>query len=139
MPGAERSRATAVIHLDTNALIFGMAPAHPLRMHLAEWRARGARFEVSAMAWAEFLCGPVSLDAVRAWSGVLGGVILPLDRAAAERAAILFNRTGRRSRSLPDCTIAATAILHRAPLMTLNRRDFEPFEADGLQLLDSPS
>lgn len=89
---------------------------------------------VSAMAWSEFLCGPVSRDAVRAWDRLLGGEIIPTDRVVSERAAALFNLTGRRSRSLPDCLIAATALEHRAPLATLNRQDFEPFLPHGLTL-----
>mgnify|MGYP002378194906 CR=1 FL=1 len=85
------------------------------------------------MAWAEFLCGPVAPESVRNWDRVLDGAIVPVNRGIAERASVLFNHTGRRSRSLPDCIIAATAILHGARLATLNRRDFEPFRRDGLE------
>ncbi|MDE2149005.1 MAG: PIN domain-containing protein [Gammaproteobacteria bacterium] len=125
----------APIHLDTNALIFGLEPGHALRVRLARWRGAGVSLAVSGMAWAEFLCGPVTLDSVRTWDRMLDGAIVPVDRAVAERASALFNRTGRRSRSLPDCIIAATAILHGSRLITLNRRDFEPFLDHGLMLV----
>lgn len=64
----------------------------------------------------------------------VGEAIIALDREIAEFASLLFNDTGRRSRSLPDCIIAATAILYSAKLATLNRADFEPFVAHGLKL-----
>jgi predicted nucleic acid-binding protein len=122
----------AVIHLDTNILVLGLKPGHPVRAKIVRWQRDGIAFAVSAMAWAEFLCGPVTSESVRNWDRVLDGVIVPLDRAVAERASVLFNRSGRRPRSLPDCVIAATAILQGARLATLNRRDFEPFRRDGL-------
>lgn len=124
---------TAPIQLDTNVLIFGLDPAHPLRQQIHAWNATG--MAVSAMAWSEFLCGPVSPESVQAWDRVLNGAIIPTDRVVSERAAALFNLTGRRSRSLPDCLIAATAIQHSARLATLNRQDFAPFLAHGLTLV----
>jgi len=122
----------AVIHLDTNILIFGLNPAHPMREQVRVWLERGENFAVSAMAWAEFLCGPVSDEAVRAWDRLLVGGILPLERSVAESAAVLFNLTGRRTRSLPDCVIAATAIDAGAKLATLNGADFKLFVEHGL-------
>lgn len=124
----------AEVHLDTNVLVFGLEPGHALRLRIARWRRGGIGFAVSGMAWAEFLCGPVTEDSVRNWDRVLGGAILPVDRGVAEHGSKLFNDTGRRSRSLPDCIIAATAILHGAALATLNRADFEPFQVHGLEL-----
>ena len=53
----------------------------------------------------------------------------------AHVAADLFNQTGRRSRSLPDCMIAALAIRYGATLATINSRDFRRFEPFGLKLL----
>jgi Predicted nucleic acid-binding protein, contains PIN domain len=124
----------AGLHLDTNILIFGLDPTHSVRERIGEWSRSGGGIAVCAMAWSEFLCGPVGRQSVEAWLRVLNGRVLPVDRAAAERAADLFNRTGRRSRSLPDCLIAASAMAHGAALATLNRQDFEPFLAHGLML-----
>jgi predicted nucleic acid-binding protein len=49
-------------------------------------------------------------------------------------AALLFNQTGRRSRSLADCMIAAVAIRCGAKLATINAADFQPFTPHGLVL-----
>lgn len=122
------------IHLDTNVLIFRLKTGHPLRADIARWRRGGAILATSGMAWAEFLCGPVTADSVRNWAAILEGTVMPLDQCVAERASVRFNHSGRRSRSLPDCIIAATTILHGAKLATVNRADFERFTADGLEL-----
>ena len=52
----------------------------------------------------------------------------------ALRAAELFNLTGRRSRSLADCQIAAVALRVGARVATTNVEDFGPFQAHGLVL-----
>ena len=88
---------------------------------------------MSAMAWAEFLCGP--LDAGdEALARALLRTIEPLTAEDAEQGAKLFNVTGRRSRTLADCLIAATAIRCGAPVATANVEDFHPFVAHGLVL-----
>lgn len=123
-----------ILHLDTNVLIFGLDPTHALRAQLLQWRAAGERIEVSAMAWAEFRCGPVSAATLLAWEQVLDREVIAMDRSIAERASDLFNLSGRRSRSLPDCLIAATAIHAGARLATLNPGDFERLTGHGLVL-----
>jgi predicted nucleic acid-binding protein len=121
------------IHLDTNILILVAEPAHPVREDLRRWSDAGARLSVSAMAWAEFRCGPVTPALLQAWEALLSGIV-PVDRELAEFAAGLFNLSGRRARSLPDCLIAATAIRAGARLATLNPGDFEPLLDHGLAL-----
>lgn len=123
-----------LLFLDTNVLIFGIDREHPMSVRVREWVFVGERLLVSAMAWSEFRCGPAAAETLQAWERLLGTVVVPIDRAIAERAADLFNLTGRRSRSLPDCLIAATAMRHKAPLATLNRTDFEPLLTHGLTL-----
>jgi predicted nucleic acid-binding protein len=58
--------------------------------------------------------------------------VLPVTAELATEAGRLFLETGRRSRSLPDCIIAAAAIRDQAALATVNRSAFEPFVAHGL-------
>ena len=60
--------------------------------------------------------------------------ICPMDAATATLGSRLYNFTGRRSRSLADCLIAATAILAGQPLASANLSDFQPFTAYGLTL-----
>jgi predicted nucleic acid-binding protein len=127
--------ALSVLHLDTNVLIFAMQPEHPAHQHIAKAVKDGSHLATSSMAWAEFCCGPVTSEAVQAWQTLLAGRILAVDQAIAALAADLFNKTGRRSRSLPDCLIAATAIHHKAPLVTLNHQDFALLVPFGLDLV----
>lgn len=66
--------------------------------------------------------------------------VLPLDAAAADRAASIWAalRT-RERRPLGDILIAAIASVHGLPLATRNRRDFGPIAKlpfTGLRLLD---
>ena len=60
---------------------------------------------------------------------------MPFLPADALLAARLFNQSGRRSRTLADCMIAAIAIRSRASLATLNPADFKPLVPHGLLLV----
>lgn len=121
------------MHLDTNYLVALSQNGSRAQEQAAEWITDGEPLVVSAMAWAEFLCGPLQTGEEAACAAILSNV-LPVDPATATLGAQLFNHTGRRSRSLPDCLIAATAILGTQPLATFNREDFTPFVEHGLEL-----
>lgn len=123
-----------MIHLDTSFLIRALCPRSPQERQLLTWLDGPEAVSLSTVAWAEFLCGPVSAD-VTAIARTLLGEPVPLGTAGAERAAQLFNETGRRRGSLLDCLIAATAIEAGARLATENARDFERFTAAGLDLV----
>jgi predicted nucleic acid-binding protein len=58
----------------------------------------------------------------------------PFLASDAHKAAELFNSTGRRSRSLADCQIAAVALRCKARLATSNISDFAIFQVHGLEL-----
>ena len=126
--------ALPILHLDNSILVFGLRPGHEARQLITNWVGRRHRLAASAMAWAEFRCGPLDPASAAAWETMLAGQVVPVDQAIADLAAELFNRTGRRSRSLPDCLIAATAMTRGARLATLNRADFEPLRRYGLEL-----
>ena len=104
-------------HLDTSFLIRALCPGSPHERQLLVWLDGPGSVSLSAVAWAEFLCGPVSAD-VTAIARTLLGEPVPLGTAAAERAAQLFNQAGRRRGSLLDCLVAATAIEADAQLAT---------------------
>jgi hypothetical protein len=71
---------------------------------------------------------------------VAHSIVLPFDTAAAERAAAIWAQLPpRRRRALGDVLIAAIAGVHALPLVTRNRRDFEPIarlRESGLRLLE---
>lgn len=123
-----------MIHLDANFLIASLREGTREQAELLAWLAAGDPFTIATVAWAEFLCGPLSNQDETAAHTLVPAPepLLPVD---AELAARLFNQTGRRSRSVADCMIAATAIGCGARLATLNRGDFEPFLPFGLKLL----
>lgn len=94
----------------------------------------GETVGISALAWGEFLCGPISASA-EALSRRLFSDAVGLERMDAEKASHLFNRTGRRSKTYADCCIAAVAIRSQATLATSNRSDFTTMVPHGLMLV----
>ena len=100
---------------------------------MREWLARNEPLGMSAVAWAEFLCGPVEPSVAELVVRIVSTRI-PFAEEDAALAARLFGELGRRRGSLTDCMIAAASIHARAPLATDNIRDFERFQAAGLQL-----
>lgn len=123
-----------MIHLDTSYLVGLMRVRSREASLVRGWIADGVTLATSAVAWAEFLCGPEDPGAVRAARRVVPGIVA-FDAAEARVAARLFNSAGRRRGSMVDCMIAATAIRADAPLATSDVRDFEPFTARGLRLV----
>ncbi len=99
----------AMVHLDTNFLILALQAGTREAGLLRGWLEMGEQIGVSAVAWAEFLCGPLLAEDV-ALARTLFPDVEPLSPADAEKGAVLFNATGRRSRTLADCLIAATAV-----------------------------
>ena len=123
-----------MIHLDANFLI-GVANRHlPVEAALVGWLQQGEGFAASAIAWAEFLNGPVKPSHVQQMNVLIENRVISLGRHEAEKASQLFNQTGRRRGSMPDCFIAATAICANARLATQNHKHFAPFVAAGLRL-----
>jgi Predicted nucleic acid-binding protein, contains PIN domain len=123
-----------VIHLDTSFLIRALVPGSPEDKALRAWIRKAAQVATSALAWSEFLCGPVSPDGIELAAQLLGEP-LAFGATEATAAAMLFNQSGRRRGSLVDCMIAAVAIEAGADLATANVRDFQRFEPLGLRLV----
>jgi predicted nucleic acid-binding protein len=122
-----------VIHLDTSFLIRAGTGATFESRRLRHWLRRGEEVGISAVAWAEFLCGPVPTLAVEDAAELMGEP-WPLSGIDATVAARLFNLTGRRRGSLADCLIAAIAMNAGAALATSNVADFRQLEPFGLVL-----
>ncbi len=122
-----------MIHLDTNFLIQALVPGSPAETKLLAWLAAGEDFAVSTIAWSEFLSGPLTPQ-----DELLAQLLLSAPEsflaADARKAAELFNATGRRSRTLADCQIAATALRCGVKLATGNTADFVAMQSYGLRL-----
>ena len=122
-----------MIHFDTNFLIAAFQAGSPEEATFSAWLRAKEPVGMSAVAWAEFFSGPLSKR-----DEALARQVFPrieaLSGADAEMAAQVFNQTGRRSRSLADCMIAAVAIRCGAKLATLNTADFQPFIQHGSAL-----
>lgn len=123
-----------MIHLDTSFLIRALHGSEPEEKRLAGWLRAEIAIAMSAIAWAEFLCGPVDREQLALAERVVP-VRVPLGDPEARLAAELFNRSGRRRGLLIDCMIAATAIEAGASLATANVEDFRRFTPSGLVLV----
>jgi predicted nucleic acid-binding protein len=128
-----------VIHLDTNFLIGLLDKGSSQSREVDGWLAAGELIATSAIAWTEFLNGPVTPVEVSRTKAVLQSRIVPFGQQEAVRAADLFNKTGRRRGSRFECLIAATAMLAQAEVATMNQSDFKVFVQFGLKLAGSTS
>jgi len=122
-----------VIHLDTSFLIRALVAGSAEDRQLRAWLHDEQLVGVSAVSWAEFLCGPVDGALLQLAIRVVQDPDPFLGEDAATTAR-LFNLTGRRRGTLTDCMIAAVAIRAGAALATCNKADFRRFEAAGLRL-----
>ncbi len=122
-----------MIHFDTNFLIQTVVAGSASHENFRGWIQAPEACNASSIVWAEFLCGPLDAPAEAIARQIFQNPepLLPADAVLAAR---LFNQTGRRSRSLADCMIAAVAIRCGAKLATSNTADFQPFRPHGLIL-----
>jgi predicted nucleic acid-binding protein len=127
-----------MIDLDTNYLIGLLVKGSPEAGHVDVWLAAGETVAASAVAWTEFLNGPVTPLQVNRAEAVLQSRIIPFGQKEAALAADLFNKTGRRRGSRFDCLVGATAIIAQAEIATANQTDFKPFLQHGLKLAIVP-
>lgn len=122
-----------MIHLDTNFLIEALVPSSLAGVKLQTWLRDGEDVGISSIAWSEFLCGPLTPE-----DEEVAQLLFPQPdsflASDAYKAAELFNATGRRTRSLADCQIAAIALRCGARVATANESDFIVFQSHGLSL-----
>ncbi len=136
--GSKRSRmagaeAGDIVALDANFLVKALIEQTAPNVRLTQWVRKGCAMQISAVAWSEYMCGPLDDDTLPV-ARKLVGAVESFTAEDAELAAFLFNGGGRRSRSRADCMIAAHAIRREAALATLNAQDFRRFEKFGLRL-----
>ena len=63
-----------MIHLDTNYLIRSLVAGTQQAAQLDSWIQSGEAISISAMAWAEFLCGPLAPGQSSAALTIIGTV-----------------------------------------------------------------
>jgi predicted nucleic acid-binding protein len=122
-----------MIHLDTNFLIQALVSNSAAEVKMQNWLTHGEHMGLSSIAWSEFLCGPLT-PKDRELAQLLFTEPEPFLAADANKSAELFNATGRRSRSLADCQIAAVALRCGAQLATGDKSHFQLFQRHGLLL-----
>ncbi len=122
-----------MIQLDTSFLIRALVRGSGEDRRLRTWLTDAAPLTISAIAWTEFLCGPLEPDTAELASRMAGDHV-PFTSEDAVLAAHLFNLSGRRRGTLVDCMVAATAIRGNAELATANPADFRRFEKAGLRI-----
>ncbi|MGD8418265.1 MAG: PIN domain-containing protein [Pseudomonadales bacterium] len=127
-----------MIHLDTSFLIRSLRPGSREDGMLRSWLGESVPLCLSAIAWAEYLCGGVSERTAVDVRAFLHGIV-PLGEEESHLAAEFFNATGRRRGSFADCMIAATATVAGASLATTNQADFVRFVDHGLRLISGSS
>jgi predicted nucleic acid-binding protein len=120
-----------MIHLDANVLIRLSIPGSGAAAKVRQWLADGEVLAVSAPAWFEYISGPVTSAEISHAGALLQGGVADFGKADSQRAADLFNLTGRKRAMKLDCMIAATALLKSARLATTNVADFQPFVSHG--------
>ena len=123
-----------MIHLDTNFMILALVRESPQDRKLREWLQRGEALAMSTIAWAELLCGPLTVELLEVATRFVSERV-PFLEEDAQLAARLFNDSGRRRGSFVDCMIAATALRVTATLATTNVDDFRRFKSAGLALV----
>lgn len=125
-----------MIQLDTSFLILALVPGTSQDTQLREWLTANESMGISAIAWTEFLCGPMGVADVELVARLVG-TPQTYDDEHASLAARLFNESGRRRGSMIDCMIAAAAMTADSTLATANIKDFSRLVTLGLRLAPS--
>lgn len=125
-----------MILLDANYLIAAGQLGSTEFAQLVRWKEHGEALGTPAIAWTEFLSGPVHPEDITDMQSLLNASIFPFDEACATTAANLFNATGRKRSLRVDGMIAATALENNAHLATRNIEHFKLFLPLGLKLAD---
>lgn len=117
----------AAVALDADVIIGFLDPEDAQHERavaaLRPWLAREHARLVAATVLSEVLVRPLrtgAVDRVEAFLDAAGARIVPIDAQIARRAAGL--RARHRSLRLPDALSLATALVHGAELLSLDRR-----------------
>lgn len=122
-----------MILLDTSVLVEGLGAGGDLRGELREAISRSERIALSTLVLFEWLRGPRLAEELLAQEALFPSEeALPFGHEEARLAAELYGSVPRpRGREI-DLAVAATAMIWKAGLWTLNQRDFQ--DVPGLRL-----
>lgn len=112
------------ILVDTDVLIDFLRKKEAA-LHILEQAVRGHDLYISVITLAEILAGMRESEKPETEALLEGLALLPIDEAIARKAGALRHRTKSKKSLLPDCLIAATALLKDCQLLTFNRRDYQ--------------
>lgn len=103
-----------MIHLDTNHLIRLLVAGSPQALQVDQWLASGESLAASALAWAEFLNGPVPIPQVALVKSVIASRVVAFDGAHDDYPLLLvWPQRGRgayhSSEGSPNFELAASA------------------------------
>lgn len=121
-----------VILLDTNYLINVLVSGSRESEQVKAWFPE-MDMCTSAIAWYEFLCGPVDDESISIVRSLIRDRIIPFTADQAQESSRLYNHTNRQRRLRMDAMIAASAIVLNAELATANVQDFSAFKPFGLR------
>ncbi len=122
-----------MIVLDTSVLVEGLGAGGSMRGDLRNAIARGERITIPALVLYEWARGPRLPEELRAQEALFPSRdALPFGPDEAHVAAELYRDLPRSRGRAVDLAIAATAIVWRAQLWTLNVGDFQ--DVPGLTL-----
>ena len=123
-----------MIILDTSVLVEALGAGGALRGALRDALARGERVLLPALVLYEWARGPRLLEELRAQEALLPSKdALAFGADEARVAAALYRSLPRARGREVDLAIAATALVWKAPLWTLNLEDFA--DVPGLELI----
>lgn len=125
-----------MIVLDTSVLIEGLAAGGSMRTALRDRIAGGERLVLPALVLYEWTRGPRLPEEIEAQEALFPShEALPFGSEEAHLAAELYRDLPRSRGREVDLAIAASAIIWRCPLWTLNLGDFG--DVPGLDLLSA--
>ena len=122
-----------MIHLDTSALIAALSGSRAQAAVLRRFVSDGERLGASTLVLYEWWRGPRTEHELRDQEALLpSSLAVAFGAAEAAFAADLYRQVRRARHREIDLAIAASAILQRAALWTLNPGDFA--DIPGLEL-----
>jgi len=129
---------TQTICIDTSVLINLFRKQNKEKSYFYQLLKQNYSFAMSVVTEYEIMIGSNESQIVF-WKELFAEItILPFDRDVEHLAVDIFRSLKRANKliDVPDIFIAATAMYHKMPLATINRKHFERIE--NLILLDKP-